>query len=70
MGAIRDGRIKMGWTQEELAYRMGLDVGTISRWETGKQYPKIAFARQLAQVLGCDWMSIYDIGVQRSGHFE
>lgn len=30
---VRANRIRCGWSQAELASRLGVDVGTISRWE-------------------------------------
>jgi len=34
-GRIRKGRARAGWTQEDLAKRMGVSRATISRWENG-----------------------------------
>lgn len=31
---VREARERMGWTQEQLATMMGVDVRTIHRWET------------------------------------
>ena len=33
---IRERRLKLGWTQGQLAERLGLDQGTISRIERGE----------------------------------
>jgi transcriptional regulator with XRE-family HTH domain len=50
-------RIKMlrkrkGWTQDELAKRMGVSRVTIGSWETGKVIPKIESVQEMAVALG------------------
>ena len=36
---IKDIRIRLGLTQKEMASRVKVDAGTVSRWELGKQKP-------------------------------
>lgn len=36
---IKDLREKLGITQEEFAYRLGVAVSTVARWEGGKFNP-------------------------------
>lgn len=38
---LREVRLQLGLTQEELAKRLGIDSGTISRYETGKREPSL-----------------------------
>jgi transcriptional regulator with XRE-family HTH domain len=45
-------RIKRGMTQEELAFRIGIHVMTLRRWEHGNLGPKtLDFVEKAAQVL-------------------
>jgi transcriptional regulator with XRE-family HTH domain len=75
MTASEDGRRiisirkAVGWSQAQLAEKMGMTEATISRWESGDRSPSWITARRLARVLGCpsaaleddsalvDWMS-------------
>jgi transcriptional regulator with XRE-family HTH domain len=38
---LRQIRLNLGWTQQQLADRMGLDSGTISRFETDQREPEL-----------------------------
>lgn len=38
--SIRELRRDKGWTQLDLAERVGVSDATVSRWESGKQSPK------------------------------
>lgn len=38
---IKEYRLKKGYTQEQLAYELGVSSQTVSRWETGTTYPDI-----------------------------
>jgi len=49
---IAQARSEHGWSQEDLAYRTGLAVKTISRMENGHNEPRGATARVLADNLG------------------
>ncbi|MBO4627290.1 MAG: helix-turn-helix domain-containing protein [Lachnospiraceae bacterium] len=47
---IRDARKRMGITQEQLAERLGVTLGTVSKWERGASEPEIMFLTGLAEV--------------------
>ena len=49
VAAARRGK---GWTQEELAGRLGLTPQAISKWESGVGYPDLMMMPMLAQALG------------------
>lgn len=49
--AVIDARVKKGVTQEELAKRIGTKQSVISRLESGRANPSIAFLKKLAQAL-------------------
>ena len=44
-------RKQRGWTQTQLAEKIGCDKGTICHWEHGETIPKISRACDLARVL-------------------
>jgi transcriptional regulator with XRE-family HTH domain len=45
---IKDARIKLQMTQEQLAESLGTDVMTVSRWECGVSEPRIVRVLELA----------------------
>ena len=47
---IRELRLNKGLTQEQLAQIMNVSVQTVSRWETGVNYPDISALPLLASV--------------------
>jgi len=49
--AVIDARVKGGVTQEELAQRIGTKQSVISRLESGRANPSVAFLKKLAQAL-------------------
>ena len=48
---IRQKREIKGWTQEELAAKVGVSVPTVSGWETGKSDISQKNLKKLAEVL-------------------
>ena len=59
---IRRLREERGWTQLELAYRLGVTPVTIYNWERGRTEPRASQFRQLARLLG---VSMDDITLDR-----
>jgi len=49
---IRELRKAKGWTQAELARKLGTDNVTVSRWERGVSSPRPMARRQLKELLG------------------
>ena len=49
--AILDARIKRGITQDDLAKKIGTKQSVISRLESGRANPSVAFLKKLAQAL-------------------
>ncbi|MDP3973224.1 MAG: helix-turn-helix domain-containing protein [Candidatus Daviesbacteria bacterium] len=49
--AVIDARVKKGVTQKELAQKIGTKQSVISRLESGKANPSVAFLKKLAQAL-------------------
>lgn len=51
-------RQERGWTQEQLAGRIGTTGMMVSHWETGRRLPSARWLVKLADALGCstDWL--------------
>ena len=47
---IRIYRKNMGFTQEQLAERLGITLGTISKWERGTSEPDLLYVMQIAEL--------------------
>lgn len=48
---IRDRRIELGMTQQQLADRLGITDKAVSKWERGVSYPDITILRELSAAL-------------------
>ena len=51
---LHQERIRHGWTQKELADKIGSSSKTVGRWERGGQLPSLFFQQKLTKVLGKD----------------
>ena len=49
---LRDARQAAGYSQGQLARLVGVSIGTVKAWESGRRAPKPASQRQVADVLG------------------
>ena len=49
MTTIRERRLALGWTQAELARRVGTVTEVVSRWENGR-HPRRLYAEKLERV--------------------
>lgn len=47
---IKEYRLKKGYTQEQLAYELGVSSQTVSRWENGMTYPDIVMLPIIAEL--------------------
>ena len=47
---IREYRKSMGLTQEQLAERLGITLGTVSKWERGGSEPDLGYLMELAEL--------------------
>ena len=52
MTTIRALRQARGWTQFELALKVGVQPQTVYLWESGRRTPQVAQMRQLGVVFG------------------
>lgn len=49
---LRELREAAGWTQEELAHRLGVRRQAIIKWESGEQSPRMDRLNKIADVFG------------------
>jgi len=61
---IREMRLAEGWSQEELAKKMGEPANTISRWETATYKPTAEHLEKLATLFH-ESITIFFPGVER-----
>ena len=47
---IRNYRKNMGFSQEQLAERLGITLGTVSKWERGASEPDLLYVMQIAEL--------------------
>ena len=52
MKTIRQLREERGWSQQELAQRLGASMNTVYRWERGQAKPTWVYRRRLADLFG------------------
>ncbi len=58
---IKAARKKLGLTQEELAYQIGVTSQAVSRWESGVGMPDISLVVPLAQVLAISTDALFGL---------
>lgn len=49
---LRTERIRLGWTQAEVAEALGISIKTVRRWEQGQSVPYPYYRRQLSVLFG------------------
>ena len=52
MTTIRQLREEQGWSQFDLALKVGVRPETVYQWETGRAVPKVLQLRKLAEIFG------------------
>jgi DNA-binding XRE family transcriptional regulator len=52
MKTIRELRVEAGWTQYELALKVGVQPQSIYLWESGRRTPQVAQMRKLGRLFG------------------
>lgn len=58
---IRRLRRRHGWSQVQLAQKMGIHSGLVASWETGRSLPKPSNLNRLAEVLGVTAQQIEEL---------
>lgn len=52
---IRNARIAAGFTQMELAEKIGVSWRQLQHWESGRRNPKLETIKKIAYALGVDY---------------
>lgn len=52
MKTIRELRQKQGWTQYELAIKVGVHPQAVYLWESGRRTPQVSQLRKLGRLFG------------------
>lgn len=54
---IRSERVRLGWTQADLARRLSVDASTVNRWEKGGAVTQDCLIK-MRNLFGCtiDWL--------------
>lgn len=50
---LAEARIMMGFTQTQVAEKIGTSQRALSFWEAGKTFPTIQMYKKLAELYGC-----------------
>lgn len=53
--SLKAARINAGFTQSDVADKLGVNLATVSNWETGKTSPSIATVQKL--------VGLYSVGI-------
>lgn len=61
---IRDTRNARGMSVEEFAQQLGVTVGAVSHWETGRFTPRPDKQLLIAQVLNVPWSLLFGLDGQ------
>ena len=59
---VRELRIERGWTQAELAEKLGVSRNSINAIETGRYEPSLTLAMRIARVFGTSVERIFSLG--------
>jgi ribosome-binding protein aMBF1 (putative translation factor) len=62
-GLIREARIKKGWTQKELSFKMNVSLSTIKRWENRQTFPRFNEFHALSKILD---LNVNDLVLERN----
>ena len=57
---IADMRKEKGFTQKDLADRLGICAKTVSKWETGRGFPDVGLISGLSDIFGIDISKLLD----------
>ena len=64
--ALRSAREACGWSQAEVAHRIGLSIEAYGRLERGRVLPRVSTLVRLAKVLGVPLDALLGLGGSRS----
>lgn len=58
---VRELRTERGWTQAELAERLGVSRNSVNAIETGRYEPSLTLAMRIARVFGTSVEEIFSL---------
>jgi len=53
---LKHERVTRGWSQADLAERIGCDYKTVARWESGECIPRMYHRRRIKDLFGKDFV--------------
>ncbi len=68
MKTIRQLREERGWSQGELAWRIGVEQGTVSTWEHGRR-PHLRYLLRLAHLFGVSVKELVAAQAEQALHY-
>jgi putative transcriptional regulator len=57
---LKEIRLKNEMSQEQLAEKLNINRSTIAMIETGKNQLTVQLAKQIAEILGCNWTEMFE----------
>lgn len=66
---LRSARESRGYTQQQIADRMGIDKSTYCGYETGKRQPDVQKIKQLSRILGVSGDDLLETDFADASHF-
>ena len=67
---IQRVRKDKGFTQKELAEKLGVSTGTVQQWELGVRYPRLIAMKRLESVLGISLINDDETQIYERDHAE
>lgn len=68
MKSIRELRQDQGWTQYELALKVGVQAQAVYLWESGRRTPQVSQMRKLGEIFGiCSDLIVLDVTTAPTG---
>ena len=64
---LKNIRIRNNLTQLQLAGKIGVDVSTVTKWETGSSYPRAEMLPGIAKTLGCSIDELFSAEEKEAG---
>lgn len=56
---IKQHRLMLGLSQKELGIKLGVSQKAVSKWETGKSFPKSELLPVIASIFNCKIEDLY-----------
>ena len=56
---LKAARVNKGYTQAFVADKLGVSIGTLKNWESGKTFPRQPQIEQLCEIYGVGYDNIF-----------